>query len=92
LVAPKDEVAVGQGNISGQDVAKSGGFGIFSLNAGYKPNKKTLIAAGVDNIFDKAYAEFVSRAGADVGGSYAQTTRVNEPGRTAWLKATIALD
>jgi iron complex outermembrane receptor protein len=92
LVAPKDEVAVGQGNISGQDIAKSGGFGIFSLNAGYKPNKKTLIAAGVDNIFDKAYAEFVSRAGADVGGSYAQTTRVNEPGRTAWLKATIALD
>jgi iron complex outermembrane receptor protein len=51
-----------------------------------------LIAAGVDNIFDKAYAEFVSRAGADVGGSYVQTTRVNEPGRTAWLKATIALD
>ncbi len=91
LVAPKDEVAVGQGNISGQDVGKSGGFGIFSLNAGYKPNKKTLIAAGVDNVFDKAYAEFISRAGANVAG-YTQTTRVNEPGRTAWLKATIALD
>jgi len=91
LVAPKDEVAVGQGNISGQDIAKSGGFGIFSLNAGYKPNKKTLIAAGVDNVFDKAYAEFISRAGASVAG-YTQTTRVNEPGRTAWLKATIALD
>jgi iron complex outermembrane receptor protein len=91
LVAPKDEVAVGQGNISGQDVAKSGGFGIFSLNAGYKPNKKTLIAAGIDNVFDKAYAEFISRAGASVAG-YTQTTRVNEPGRTAWLKATIALD
>ncbi|MEN9341006.1 MAG: copper transporter porin [Pseudomonadota bacterium] len=92
LVAPKDEVAVGQGNISGQDVAKSGGFGIFSLNTGYKPNKKTLIAAGVDNVFDKAYAEFISRAGANVGGGFIQTTRVNEPGRTAWLKATIALD
>ncbi len=91
LVAPKDEVAVGQGNISGQDVGKSGGFGIFSLNAGYKPNKKTLIAAGVDNLFDKSYAEFISRAGASVAG-YTQTTRVNEPGRTAWLKATIALD
>jgi iron complex outermembrane recepter protein len=91
LVAPKDEVAVGQGNISGQDVGKSGGFGIFSLNAGYKPNKKTLIAAGVDNVFDKAYAEFISRAGANVAG-YTQTTRVNEPGRTAWLKATIAFD
>jgi iron complex outermembrane receptor protein len=92
LVAAKDQVAVGQGNISGQDVAKSGGFGIFSLNTGYKPNKKTLIAAGVDNVFDKAYAEFISRAGANVGGGFIQTTRVNEPGRTAWLKATIALD
>ena len=91
LVAPKDEVAVGQGNIAGQDVSKSGGFGIFSLNAGYKPDKKTLIAAGVDNLFDKTYAEFISRAGSSVAG-YAQTTRINEPGRTAWLKATIALD
>jgi iron complex outermembrane receptor protein len=96
LVAPKDEVAAGQGNISGQDIAKSGGFGIFSLNAGYKPNKKTLIAAGVDNLFDKSYAEFISRTGNPGGATfpagYVTSTRVNEPGRTAWLKATIALD
>jgi iron complex outermembrane recepter protein len=91
LVAPKDEAAIGQGNISGQDVAKSGGFGIFSLNAGYKPNKKTVLAVGVDNLFDKTYAEFISRSGSSIDG-YTQTTRVNEPGRTAWLKATIALD
>jgi iron complex outermembrane receptor protein len=94
LVAPKDEVAVGQGNISGQDIAKSGGFGIFSLNAGYKPNKKTLIAAGVDNLFDKTYSEFISRTGNPMGlpAGYVTSTRINEPGRTAWLKATIALD
>ncbi len=91
LVASKNDVAVNQGNISGKDVGKSGGFGIFSLNAGYRPSKKTLIAAGVDNIFDKSYAEFISRAGSSITG-YTQTTRVNEPGRTAWLKATIALD
>ncbi len=94
LVAPKDQVAIGQGNISGQDIAKSGGFGIFSLNAGYKPNKKTLIAAGVDNLFDKTYSEFISRTGNPMGLplGYARSTRVNEPGRTAWLKATIAFD
>jgi iron complex outermembrane receptor protein len=98
LVAPKDEVANGQGNISGQDVGQSGGFGIFSLNAGYKPNKKTVIAVGVDNLFDKTYAEFISRsasAAATMGpipGGYISSLRVNEPGRTAWLKATIALD
>lgn len=91
LVAPKDTAASGQGNISGQDIGQSGGFGIFSLNAGYKPNKKTSIMAGIDNLFDKTYAEFISRSGWPIGG-YTPTTRVNEPGRTAWLKATIALD
>ena len=93
MVGPKDEVAVGQCFISRQDIGKSGGFGIFSLNGGYKPNKKTLIAAGVDNLFDKTYAEFISRNGSGVTNmGYVQNTRVNEPGRTAWLKATIALD
>ena len=91
LVASKNDIAINQGNISGKDVGKSGGFGIFSLNAGYKPNKRTLIAAGIDNLFDKTYAEFISRAGSAITG-YTQTTRVNEPGRTAWLKATIAFD
>jgi iron complex outermembrane receptor protein len=91
LVAPKNDVAVNQGNISGKDIGKSGGFGVFSLNAGYKPNKKTLIAAGVDNLFDKTYAEFINRSGSAIAG-YIPTTRVNEPGRTAWLKATVAFD
>jgi iron complex outermembrane receptor protein len=96
LVAPKNDFALNQGNISGKDLGKSGGFGIFSLNAGYKPSKKTFIAAGVDNLFDKTYAEFISRSAssASTGGiaGYVPSFRVNEPGRTAWLKATIALD
>ncbi|QWD79182.1 TonB-dependent copper receptor [Polynucleobacter sp. MWH-Spelu-300-X4] len=91
LVAPKNDVAVNQGNISGKDVAKSSGFSVFSLNAGYRPNKKILIAVGVDNLFDKTYAEFISRSGSVITG-YTQTTRVNEPGRTTWLKATVAFD
>jgi len=91
LVAPKNDVATNQGNISGKDVAKSGGFGIFSLNAGYRPNKKILVATGIDNLFDKTYAEFINRSGSAIAG-YIPTTRVNEPGRTAWLKATIVFD
>ena len=91
LVAPKNDFAQNQGNISGKDIGPSGGFGIFSVNAGYKPNKKTRLAVGIDNLFDKTYAEFISRGGAQVAG-YRQTMRVNEPGRTAWLKATINLD
>jgi len=45
-----------------------------------------LITAGIDNLFDKAYAEHISRAGAAVSG-YEVTDKVNEPGRTWWLKA-----
>ncbi|WP_300441517.1 TonB-dependent copper receptor [Zoogloea sp.] len=77
------------GNIVGQDIGASSGFGIVSLNAAYKPGKGSLISVGVDNLFDKTYAEFISRGGATIGG-FTQTTRVNEPGRTVWLKANIA--
>ena len=31
----------------------------------------------------------LNRGGATIGG-FTQTTRVNEPGRTVWLKANIA--
>ncbi len=94
LVSGKNSWHSNYGNIAGKDLGASGGFGIFSLNAAYKPSKKITISTGVDNLFDKTYAEFVSRTGnPSMGPSInPQTTRVNEPGRTAWLKATIALD
>jgi len=55
-----------------------------------------LLSAGIDNLLDKSYAEFVSRAaGNGMGGAipgFVQTLRVNEPGRTAWLKLTYSLE
>lgn len=95
LATSQNRYRIGYGNIAGQDLAGSGGFAVFSLNAGYKANKKVKFAFGVDNLFDKTYAEFVSRTGSPSMGAPSinpRTTRVNEPGRTAWLKATIALD
>jgi iron complex outermembrane receptor protein len=59
----------GYGNIVGQDIGASAGFAIVSLNAGWRPKKGTLITAGVDNLFDQTYAEFISRSGAMVGAS-----------------------
>lgn len=91
LVSEQTRYDLNKGNIVGQDLGRSGGFGIFSLNGGYRPKKGMLIAGGVDNLFDKTYAEFVSRGGAMVTG-YDQTTRINEPGRTLWLKVSMALD
>lgn len=93
LVARQDRYALYEGNIVGQDLGETGGFGVFSVNGGYRWNKGTRITFGVDNLFDKTYAESISRSGASVAIlGYDPITRVNEPGRSFWLKAQIALD
>lgn len=92
FVAEQDRFSRGDGTIVGKDIGPGAGFAVFSLNAGWRPLPALQLLAGVDNVTDKAYAEFVSRAGGNgMGGAiagYAQTVRVNEPGRTAWLKLT----
>jgi iron complex outermembrane receptor protein len=90
VVASQDRYVVGQGNIVGQDIGPTDGFALLSVNAGWRPRDGLLIAAGIDNLFDREYAEHLSRAGAMVAG-FTQTTRVNEPGRTLWLKASAGI-
>jgi len=53
--------------------------------------RRTRVTAGVDNVLDETYAEFVSRGGADVLG-FTITLRVNEPGRTFWVKLDVRYD
>ena len=84
VVAKQNRYSKGQGNIVGQDIGASSGFGVLSLNAGWKFSKYATLQGGVDNVFNKTYAEFVSRGGDPSAGT--QTMRVNEPGRTAWLR------
>ena len=64
---------------------------MFSLHAGYQASDTLLVTAGVDNLFDVTYAEHISRSGANIAG-YEQTERVNEPGRTLWLKMQWSLN
>ncbi|AOS43517.1 catecholate siderophore receptor CirA [Lacunisphaera limnophila] len=85
LVSAQDRVAVNQGNIVGQDIGRSSGFAILSLNASRRFGQHFRLSAGIDNLLDRTYAEHISRAGGMVSG-FIQTTRVNEPGRTLWLK------
>ncbi len=89
-VDAQERYDLNMGNIVGKDLGESSGFSVFSLNGSWKATKNTLLSAGIDNLFDKTYAEFVSRAsGNGMGGGipgYVQTDRVNEPGRTVWLK------
>ena len=89
-VARQDRVDRNRGNIAGQDIGPSAGFAILSVNGAWRIGKRATLSAGVDNLFDRVYAEHLSRAGAMVPG-FLQATRVNEPGRTVWLKLQLAI-
>ncbi len=84
-VVAQHRVAVGEGNIVGQDLGPTAGFAVFSLNGGVRINDTLTLSAGIDNVFDRTYAEHVNAASVELAG-YAATLRINEPGRTAWLK------
>jgi iron complex outermembrane receptor protein len=89
FIASQHRYAINQGNIVGQDLGTSDSFEVYSLNAAYKPAAWLQLSVGVDNIFDTAYAEHLSRGGSMVAGFPAPTIRVQEPGRTAWLKLDL---
>lgn len=86
-VADQERFTVNQGNIVGQDLGRSDGFATLAINASWRPTRAVLVSAGVDNLFDRLYAEHLSRGGAMLAG-YEQTVRVNEPGRTMWLRVS----
>jgi len=88
LVAAQTRYALNQGNIVGQDLGPTPTFAVISLNGGWRLAGFAHVLAGVDNLFDTAYAEFISHGGAGVPG-FVTTTRVNEPGRTLWIKLDL---
>lgn len=90
LASAQTRVAIGEGNIVGQDLGPSGGFGVFSLNGGYRIGPHLTLTAGVDNLFNRTYAEHINAAPPELVG-YINTVRINEPGRTAWLKLGLVL-
>lgn len=85
----QNRVAVNQGNIVGQDLGPTAGFAVASLNGGWRPRPNLLVTAGVDNLFNRAYAEHLSRNATTVPGFILQSLRVNEPGRMAWVKVSL---
>lgn len=86
VVDDQGRVNTGQGNVVGRDLGPSSGFAIFSLNTGYRIDERLQITAGIDNLFDRAYSEHLNLAGNSAFGYPADPVRINEPGRTAWLK------
>jgi iron complex outermembrane receptor protein len=94
-VAAQNRYDLDRGSIVGKDLGPAPGFAVLSLNGGWRISETLQLAAGIDNLLDRNYAEFVSRAGGNgMGGAiagYVQTTRVNEPGRTLWLRFATRL-
>ncbi len=86
--AAQHRVAPNQGNIAGQDTGASDAFAVASLNAGWSLGRRARVTAGIDNVFDRAFAEHLSRSGSAISG-YLQVVRIMEPGRTFWLKLDL---
>ena len=89
LFSPVSVYAIGEGNVVGQDFGDTGGFGVFSLNGAYKLSKNFKVSTGIDNLFDKAYAEHLNLAG-DAGFGFPGDKAINEPGRTYWTKVDFS--
>ncbi len=85
-VARQERVAKGAGNVVSRDLGPSAGFVTLALNAAYRINDHLRASAGIDNLFDRAYAEHLNLAGSADFGFPAEPVRINEPGRTLWLK------
>lgn len=90
-VAKQDRIDEGYGTIVGQDLsAATAGFGTLALNANYQTDESMRFSFGMDNVFDKTYAEHISKSATSITGySDATGVRVNEPGRSVWIKANL---
>lgn len=88
LVAPQSRYATAQGNVVGRDFGRSAGFGVLSLHAGYTLSQQIKLTAGIDNLFNKAYAEHLNLAG-NAGFGYPGTVAIKEPGRSFWIRADV---
>ncbi len=88
IVDNQERVSLGQGNIVGQDLGETAGFGVLSVNGAWVSATKIKVSFGLDNIFNKTYAEHVSKSGGgnDLLPPADRTIQVNEPGRNFWVK------
>lgn len=83
-VARQDRIAEGQGTIYSLDIGETPGFATVSAYGGRELFGNTTLTLGVDNLFDRTYAEHIQRGTTEM----LATDRVNEPGRIVWANLT----
>jgi len=89
MVQPQECVHAGFGNALGTDLGETPGFATVRMMLSWQALQGIVLSAGVDNLFDRAYAEHISRTGGFQPAGLVLTERVNEPGRLAWLRARV---
>ncbi|MFC3716054.1 TonB-dependent copper receptor [Luteimonas soli] len=90
VAARQDRVSIDEGNVVGRDLGPAPGFAVFSLNGGYRFGPRAQLTAGIDNLFDRDYAEHLNLSGSADFGYPADPVRIHEPGRTAWVRLDLA--
>ena len=68
--------------LSKQEVGESAGYAVVDFYGNAKLNKSLKLRYGIDNLFNKNYANHINRSNLLDNNA----TGVNEAGRTAWLK------
>lgn len=67
------------------------GYAVLDLQGDWNPRKDLKLSAGVDNLLDKEYANFINRnaAGSDPlnSGDNELSSTLTEPGRSLWVSA-----
>ncbi len=86
-VARQSRTHEGYGTIYSLDTRKTGSFATVALYGGVHLFDGARLTLGVDNLFDRAYAEHIQRGAAELGAAERQ---IKEPGRTLW--ATVGID
>ncbi|MGK0673590.1 MAG: TonB-dependent copper receptor [Halothiobacillaceae bacterium] len=69
---------------SGLDTIQTPEYAVFDLYGSYDFSRTVSLKFGVDNVFDRLYAEHVNRAYASVFGNPSE--RIYEPGRIVWAR------
>lgn len=87
-VAKQNRYSLNEGNVVGYDMGASQSFTTVALNATYHLIEGVDVSVGVDNLFDKNYAEHLNKAGASVFG-YAADTQFNSIVRNYWARMSF---
>ncbi len=70
---------------SGLDAGQTPGFAVWDVYGRWQVAKHTELKFGIDNVFDRLYAEHLNKPNAYDPGA----NQVNEPGRSYWARLTM---